>query len=102
MAVLPPAPKRSFDVEYSTTAEGDSLCRYDRLPFDSARTVAELREEIRLRSGWSRFDILARKELDGIEFHLHDHDTLSDVVRLDESSSVAFITAYKWIHSHLI
>lgn len=68
--------------------DGNSICRFDRLPFDVGRTVLELRQEITFRSGWESFQLAVRTGIEGsTEFYIYDEDIFHDAVAPDESTS---------------
>ena len=84
-----PPLKTAFNVEYNIEP-GNS--RYDRLPFHTSLMVADLRKEIHRRSGCEDFTIAAREGLDGIEYALHEDDTLKEAVKPGESESYPFVS----------
>lgn len=78
--------ERRFDIAYYTLNEdGPASLRYERLAFDPMRKVQELRDEVALRCGWGKFELAAREGEDGVEFCLHDRDTINVVVGSHES-----------------
>lgn len=78
--------ERRFDIAYYPLNEdGMAPPRYERLAFDPSRKVQELRDEVALRCHWDKYEIAIREGEDGVEFGLHDRDTIDVVVGAHES-----------------
>ena len=77
-----PRPIRPFEIEYDG-GKHDAITR-KRLPFSPLLKVGQLREEVKKRMRWERFDIYARQGLDGDAYLLYDEDALEYVVHEDD------------------